>query len=479
MKKSNSLFWANKTKRLTFIIMLISLVLAGIGAFQYFYKDNLSSSATNVLKIKNAEKIESGMINSDFYYRVAKYNQGKVIAEYSELVPVIATMGYDISHLSEKNLTLPAVKLKTGIDRKSSIYLLNDRSDLLTKEAKNLKIFSESYAEIIATQDPDYIKNSDQQVLEILQNIFGRSFKVQSTNITDYYKNIKIPLVPNLRINYYKKDNTFNVVDNTSTEWKPNIIEWKNSNGDKIYFQLLFNISNLTIGKMIKYITSNLTGNFIRVSNYNKEYESTLYFTYKKGENKIKGYYIDESSGDMYLLTLRTIHNNRLLKNLNNYLKIAMGISFSSANKKNRFSIMQKNIESKKEFFCTDDFLDKVENYNDIYDELTEYGLSKYYGFVKLNPQNICYEKSNRKWLDFYQVFKEKFGYYPSKKANMYLMNLFFKMNRLQEYFDQEKSNVREDIGIINTLRGMSFDFDYVETKAAIRVKNKYRKDKF
>lgn len=477
MKKISFLFCADKTKCLTLIIMLISLVFSGIGAFQYFYKDILSSSATNVLKIKNTEKIESGMVNSDFYYRVAKYDQGNVIAEYSELVPVIATMGYDISSLSDINRTLPAVKLKTEIDRKSSIYLLNDRSDLLTKEAKSLKKFSESYAEIIATQDPDYIKNSDKQVLEILQNIFDRSFKVQSTNILDYYKNIKIPLVSNLRINYYKKDNTFNVVDNVSTEWKPNIIEWKNSNGDKIDLQLLFNRNNLTIGKMIKYITSNLTGNFIRVSNYNKEYESTLYFTYKKGENKIKGFYVDESSGDVYLLTLRTTHANRLLKSLNDYLKIAMGISFSSGNGKNRFSIMQKNVESKKEFFCTDDFLDKVENYNDTYDELNEYGLSKHYGFVKLNPQNICYEKSNGKWLDFYQVFKEKFGYYPSKKANMYLMNLFSKMNRLDKYFSQEKDNVREDIGIINSLRGMPYD--YVEIKAATRVKNKYRKDRF
>lgn len=475
--KKISFFCADKTKCLTLIIMLISLVFAGIGAFQYFYKDILSSSATNVLKIKNTEKIESGMINSDFYYRVAKYSQGKVIAEYSELVPVVATMEYDISHLSDQNRTIPEVKLKTVIDRKSSIYLLNDRSDLLTKEAKNLKKFSESYAEIIATQDPDYIKNSDNQVLEILKNIFGTSFNVQSTNIVDYYKNIKIPLVPNLRIHYYKKNNTFNVVDSVSNEWKPNIIEWRNSNGDKINLQLLFNKSKLTIGKMIKYITLNFTGDFIRVSNYNKEYESTLYFTYKKGENKIKGYYLDESSGGFYLLTLHTTHVNRSLKNLNNYLKVAMGISFVPSSQKNKFSIMQQNIESKKEFFCTDNFLDKVENYNDIYDELNEYGLSGYYGFKKLKSQNICFEESNEKWLNFYREFKRNFGAYPSEKANIYFMNLFSRMNKLDKYFSQEKDNVREDIGIINSLIGMPYD--YVEIKAATRVKNKYKKDRF
>jgi len=228
---------------------------------------------------------------------------------------------------------------------------------------------------------------------------------------------------------------------------------------------------------MIKHITSNFTGDFIRVSNYNKKYESTLYFTYKKGENKIKGYYIDESSGDVYLLILHTIHSNRLMKSLDDYLKIAMGISFSSGNKKNIFYTMQKNVESKKEFFCTDYFLDKVENYNDIYDELNKYHLSSNYGFKKLNIQNICYKKSNKKWLDFYQIFKEKFGDYPSRKSTVYFSNLFSRMNKLDRYFSQEKDNVREDIGIINSLIGIPYD--YVEIKAAKRVKNKYRKDSF
>ena len=140
MKKISFLFCADKTKCLTFIIMLISLVFTGIGAFQYFYKDILSSSATNVLKIKNTEKIVSGMVRHPARGRSPWSSRVQVIAEYSELIPVIATMGYDISHLSDTNRTLPAVKLKTEIDRKSSIYLLNDRSDLLTKEAKSLKM---------------------------------------------------------------------------------------------------------------------------------------------------------------------------------------------------------------------------------------------------------------------------------------------------------------------------------------------------
>jgi len=387
-------------------------------------------------------------------------------------------MEYNISCLSDINRTIPAVNLKTDIDRKSSIYLLNNHSDLLVKEAKSLKKFAESYSKIVATQDPDYIKYSDKNVVEILQNIFKRTFKVQSTNIEDYYNKIKIPLIPNLKIDYYKENNSFKVTKKVSTQWEPNIIEWKNSNGDKIELQLLSNTSKITIGQMISQVMENSTGDFIRVSNYNKKYESTLYFTYRQSENKIKGYYLDESSGNIYILILQTYHKNRLLKSLDDYLKIAMGISFSNDNTLNKFAIMQKNIETQKKLFCSDDFLDKVENYNDIYDELNKYGyLASYYGFVKLRSQDICYTQSKRKWLEFYQIFKEKFGYYPNRKANIHFANLFYKMDKLENYFNQEKSNVREDIGLINTLRG--FPYNYVEIKASIRVKNKYRRNRF
>jgi hypothetical protein len=348
----------------------ISIILIIAGWFISKNKLEMQSSATNILKLTKVEKIESALINSDFYFRLSKYKNGKVDSEYSELVPITTTISYDISNLTKTNLTLPIASINSSVKRKDRLYFLDNHSNRLIKPINGLKNFSKIYGEIVSTQDPDYIIHADNHAKKILKNVFGLNTNTVSTKKQDYYKIITTPLVPNLKIEYFKKYNTFNLSHISKKEWNPDIATWKNKSGSFIHLQLLKNTKKTTIGKVIQ---SMIAGNDIllaRISNHNSNYASTVYFTWRKGKNSIKSYFLDESNGNIYILILNTNHITGIINDLDDYLTIAMGFSFHASEKANKYTYLQNNVLQYRENFCSDKFLDDIKQHREIYAEL-------------------------------------------------------------------------------------------------------------
>ena len=90
-----------------------------------------------------------------------------------------------------------------------------------------------------------------------------------------------------------------------------------------------------------------------------------------------------------------------------------------------------------------------------------------------IDLKTICYDKSSEKWLDFYNNFKNKIGYYPSSLAEDRLEKMFLNMSRLEKQLREEKSSIIKEDGYFKVLIGMPFD--YIGKKSAQEVRKKYK----
>ncbi len=359
----------SSTDNKTFYLLLISsLILILAGLFIKYSGVEFFSSKTNILK---AKKIESALLNSDFYIHLTKYKKGKVEAEYAELIPTITTISYSVSNLNDTTITLSQALVETSLkqnDTNSSIDLASIYSEKFLSTINELRRFSQTYGTIVATQNPNYITYADKHAVDIVKGKSDVDVHIQSTKKSDSYETLVTPLIPNLKIDYFKKDNSFKVKNIVEKTWNPDIVTWANNSGSTIHLQLLKKSNKLRLKKVVKNMILKSDAVLASISSHNKNYDSNVYLTWENNQSSIEAYFLDESSSYIYLLTLQT---QDTAKEIDDYLKIAMGIGFVLSTDNNQFLDMQKEVQEYSKNFCRDEFIYSINRYNDTFDNLS------------------------------------------------------------------------------------------------------------
>jgi len=308
----------------TIIISLFIGIASIVFGLYYLKSMTIKSSALNINKMIKKDKIYSYSIFSDFYYHITKYNEtGDKISDFSKLIPIETSIGYDFS--ADKPKTVLTSR-KIGKD----MQLGDINGNKSSKVIDILEVFAKEYGKIITVQDQYYFNQSAKITTDILGKLYDNQNKIEPKSISNYYENKIVTPISNLKLKPYKLDKiTKNLKKFTycpPEKWEPNIAEWQFGEKDRIYLQYLEDFKSSDLEDYLdKTEKKNLT--IIKITKTNNNKVKKFFFKYKKLENKIESFFMD-SNGHIYILIFKANNPQSLNKYLHDYLKIAFGVYF-------------------------------------------------------------------------------------------------------------------------------------------------------
>lgn len=416
----------NKKQIIILLIIVFSmLVISGYGYWYFNVKNYANLGMLNVNKSKIVNKITTNTVFSDLYYRITKYEDSKRVSEYSEIIPVKSQLGYDFTDIDSENIsTLPSSKIiSSTIIRNKIQHYLGENSTDIEKYIQQMKIFSEVYSEIVATQDQDYFDFSKKSIEKILEQLYSEKNGLKPINIKDFYKVDDLDAIPNMRLNYFKKNTNYSLINRATKEvWKPSIIEFGFNEKDKVKIKY---VDDLTIDDTNEYVNSILKTSSWYKYNKKKTFTGVVIKTVKIIQNKpeivtilieknshaISAYQTD-ANGHLYLIRLYTQTNDTMLKSLPKFLQLVFGIEFSESNTTNKYVLKSREVDNSLIELCklTEDYEDIIERY----DELKKYDLTTAYN-LKIRLKSVLCMNSSIKKDAFLEQYKNIFHDYPNQ----------------------------------------------------------------
>lgn len=328
-----------KIKLIMFFVLAI-LALLGLG---YYYLNSMKTTQgnLNINKISMVNKLYTYDIYSDFYFRVAQYDdKGNKVAEYSELQPIKTSIGYDL----EKKSSQPI--LNSILTKK--LCLSETNATALKKYTNMMREFEKVFGKIVATQDEDYFKSSFKSTKEILKNLYNLELET-AYSVDEYYTKIDNLPISNMRMKYFKLDKVLKnqkeeiqIAPNKKGAWQKNILEWNFGESDTIYLKYLMKWKNHDLKDFIDKTSKNKT--VVNLIKINSNKIQNMYFIKYDTKNRIDTFFMDEN-GYVYVLIFKARNIASFEKYISDYLKIAYGISFKDTkNFENWFAEEQDKI---------------------------------------------------------------------------------------------------------------------------------------
>ena len=396
---------------LLFIFLLLSVVIGG-----YFYLNKMStvSGNLNINKTNPIDRLCNYTVYSDFYYRIVNYKEEEE-GSYAELTPVSTTICFDFK--SKK------IDLQSRVKSKENLILDDNNGNEVESTIQLLDNFKQTYSKIVATQDKDYFDKSYKTANETLLSLYGENnIVLEEVNPqTKYYTSLNNLPINNMMVNYYNLENITSkpIQAEKSTGWKPNILEWKFGEKDRVYLQYFTKLKSNNLDDFIANKYSQLGKTIVKLTKFNNNTLNKIFLILDSKENKIKTLFMD-NNGHVYILILQVSNKKAYETYFNDYMKIAYGIYFEKVNGlDNSFHAAQREaIQSYKEYeeeilqlneFCSASLNIDCKS---VINKESSLSLIKQY-FDSTEIQN----KIKKPKFDIKQnIFKKIYGQYPNKK---------------------------------------------------------------
>jgi len=367
---------------------LIAIICVVGGSLYYLKSMKVEYGSININKMIKKDKIYSYSVFNDFYFHVKSFDKdGKMISDYSQIVPTETDIGYDFE---KKPIELTMKSRK----RDGNIYLIDKKSAKNHKLIDYLVDFSKEYGRLVAMQDQHYFDEAYNNTQNIVKRLYGKDAELHHVNIDEFYeKKISLP-VQNISFKPFKIDTILSNLKEYNVckeKWCPNLVEWKFGDDDRIYFQYLTRVQSIDLDE---YLHNNKPKDcsIIKTTKVVNNKIQKYFFRKYNNKNEIESFFMD-NNGYVYILKYRSKSLKSYQHYLQDYLKIAFGISFQDVkNFRNTFVAEQKGIVSEYQSFRNEE--------NRLNEILEDYGLLKHFHLTKyIDDKNIPWDIKLKNYL--------------------------------------------------------------------------------
>ncbi|MBF0620471.1 MAG: hypothetical protein HQL54_00950 [Magnetococcales bacterium] len=329
--------------RWLFIAALALLAALGFSIWDNF-RSHTTPTTVHVTAIENAEDLISASYSSDFYFRLSRYESGKLKAAYSALVPLRANIGLDLGTLDYQNHHAPApAVLDTEIDWSNLLVFQDDEGRSLEEIIQGLMRYSEINIRTVALSDPYFINGISDRTAQLLTDFLGQSYTVESVDVDSHFA-VEKTAVDHVSIKRFISDDFPELElqeSATQQQWNPNLKLWRFQGDNQIQLQYLSKVSQTDMDRFFASMEADaleLDEPVVLIRLYKSLGDrKRLFVMLREEKNKVSAFHMD-ANGHIYLLQMVTKHRKALMNSLPYFLSMVHGLAFSSEEMDNRYA---------------------------------------------------------------------------------------------------------------------------------------------